>query len=640
MKAQINRDANNKLAPKKEKIIQTMKKEEQKEKKIKGKITESNEQTCASDVTENKNKKCFQLKSIKKRQNRFLGKKMERIDKSSDQNKEDKNKIKKLLYPKQKNINLQYIHLDDDNPRSKFKSLNDEENRTIFVRSFFDEMTKTELIEIFGKYGGISKIKIKSPYISFVEFTSKISADTVIKYKNKIYHKGKKLKVEYSKEQIKDDNISEITKIMEEKENENIELSESDDNTNKSMDINSKNDDDENKFSYLEKKIKNLEKKCKENKKEIKNLEERCKDNKKEIKNLKLSMNIMSEISNQTEIFSKVNLHYMNNRIELILNSYKILYMRKLSNLLLEQIYRRYSDNLGKSKINYGKIRKNIIVVLKPIKSPKKFDSIQVNLLIEYLRFIWDKSSTIIHVNDKNFPYQKEIFYEYLTNSIKSTKNKIKDNELISVENLVNILFESNNEIKSNLNSNKDNTDENNLANLIEEMISDKSSASNNNNEFSFFHNKETEKYIYLSDTEESKQSDNDIDENIIKNYIEKNFREFEFSSQLTKLIKLIKLNKDKKKYGDTIKQINPELFYNLWRESFIVEGIKKKDDYIKYLKKDKIQSLKNMGNLLCDLLAGININIFIDDPKNVDKIITTKINKNKENIEDESSSY
>ena len=46
------------------------------------------------------------------------------------------------------------------------------------------------------------------------------------------------------------------------------------------------------------------------------------------------------------------------------------------------------------------------------------------------------------------------------------------------------------------------------------------------------------------------------------------------------------------------------------------------------------------MGNLLCDLLAGININIFIDDPKNVDKIITTKIKKNKENIEDESSSY
>ena len=185
-------------------------------------------------------------------------------------------------------------------------------------------------------------------------------------------------------------------------------------------------------------------------------------------------------------------------------------------------------------------------------------------------------------MNDKNFPYQKEILYEYLTSSIKSTKNKIKDNELISVENLVNILFESNNEIKSNLNSNKDNTNENNLANLIEEMISDKSSASNNNNEFSFFHNKETEKYIYLSDTEESKQSDNDIDENIIKNYIENNFREFEFSSQLTKLIKLIKLNKDKKKYGGAIKQINPELFYNLWRESFIVEGIKKKDDYIK----------------------------------------------------------
>ena len=45
---------------------------------------------------------------------------------------------------------------------------------------------------------------------------------------------------------------------------------------------------------------------------------------------LKILMNIISEINNQIAIFSKANFNFMNNRLEIILNSYKILYMRKL----------------------------------------------------------------------------------------------------------------------------------------------------------------------------------------------------------------------------------------------------------------------------------------------------------------------
>ena len=65
-----------------------------------------------------------------------------------------------------------------------------------------------------------------------------------------------------------------------------------------------------------------------------------------------------------------------------------------------------------------------------------------VNLLIDYLRYIWDKTSSVIHVNDKSFPYQKEIFHGYLKETLKISK-KITDNNTISVKNSVNILLEN-----------------------------------------------------------------------------------------------------------------------------------------------------------------------------------------------------
>ena len=651
MTTQINRNAVKKIFHKYRKIYKPLQEKQQEGMKIKGKPTESNDQTCASDITENK--KIIQPQNIllkpektqeENRLNRFLGKKTERTKERYISIKEAKKKKNLLTHLKKEKINLHYIRSDDDNAdntRNKNEKSNKEENRTIFVRAYFDKMTKKELNEIFKKYGDISMIQVKSPKISLIEFKDKISADKVIKNKNKIFHKGRKLKVEYSKNQINDGNQSVFIK-----ETENIELSESNDNTDKSELSLKKDDGDEDKFSYLEKKIKKLEKKYsklegKYEELEGKNKELEGKNNdlegeneqrKNEINNLKIYTNIMSEINNQIEILSNNNFSYINNRLELILNSYKIIYMRKLSNLLLEQIYKKYSANLAKVKVSYGKIRKTIIVVLDPIKHPKKFDSYQVNLLIEYLRFIWDKSSSIIHVNDKDFPYQKEIFHEYLKGTIKTNKDKNINNNSISVGNLVTILFESNDEMKYNLNNNKNknHTEENKLSNLIEEMLPDKKSNSNDDSEFFFLNKKENGKFIYLSETVESKESNYDIDENEVKKYIENNCKEFDFSSHLSKLIKLIKLNKDNKNYDNAITQINAEMFYKLWKNSFQTENIKKKDNYVKYIKLDKIQSLKEMGILLCELLDGINVDVFVDDPKNIDKFIKTRIAQNK----------
>ena len=198
MTTQINRNAVKKIFHKYRKIYKPLQEKQQEGMKIKGKPTESNDQTCASDITENK--KIIQPQNIllkpektqeENRLNRFLGKKTERTKERYISIKEAKKKKNLLTHLKKEKINLQYKRSDDDNAdntRNKNEKSNKEENRTIFVRAYFDKMTKKELNEIFKKYGDISMIQVKSPKISLIEFKDKISADKVIKNKNKIFH--------------------------------------------------------------------------------------------------------------------------------------------------------------------------------------------------------------------------------------------------------------------------------------------------------------------------------------------------------------------------------------------------------------------------------------------------------------------
>ena len=65
-------------------------------------------------------------------------------------------------------------------------------------------------------------------------------------------------------------------------------------------------------------------------------------------------------------------------------------------------------------------------------------------MLIDFLRFIWEKCSSAIYINDDNFPLPKEIFYEYLKiikknlfsislsepEKIDESDDKINENEL------------------------------------------------------------------------------------------------------------------------------------------------------------------------------------------------------------------
>ena len=67
----------------------------------------------------------------------------------------------------------------------------------------------------------------------------------------------------------------------------------------------------------------------------------------------------MNDIDNQKDIYYKTKINGINKKVKLIMNSYKILYMRKLANLLLQKIYKKYSHCLGKTYIEYGNKKEN-----------------------------------------------------------------------------------------------------------------------------------------------------------------------------------------------------------------------------------------------------------------------------------------
>ena len=147
---------------------------------------------------------------------------------------------------------------------------------------------------------------------------------------------------------------------------------------------------------------------------------------------IKMSLNIMDEIDKQKDIYYRTKINNVNKNMLLLLNSYKVLFIRKLANLLLSEIYSNYSESLIK------------VTISNDIKEISEIPWYQINLLIDFLRFIWEKCSSAIYINDDNFPLPKEIFYEYLKiikknlfsislsepEKIDESDDKINENEL------------------------------------------------------------------------------------------------------------------------------------------------------------------------------------------------------------------
>ena len=556
------------------------------------------------------------------RQNIFLEQKRRRENPKVKKRKSYDIKERKSEENKKQNINIITLEeSDEDEPEEK------EEKKTLFIKSNYYYLTTEDIKElrnIFKKYGALKTINISSKGFGFVEFYDKNSASTAINNKDKILFKQKKLRIEYAKYKIikdiypkpkgknkqkrkkKEIDIQQLTKKNAKKRKENDIKKNINQGTNNNSKDNSRIEELESKFNKLE----------------------------KEIQDLKISIRVLTEINNQSEIYMNANINYLKKKLRLIINAYKILYMRKLANLILDQLYNKYRDYLEKFKVQVGNNNKyNFIAVKSDIKAVNDIDSIQINLIIDFLRYIWDKGSTIIHINDKNIKIQKEILYFYLGYSEKTIDEKIKTGEMVEIQEIVGLIFENKEEKKSKNNKKieKDNNLDNNLINQIKNMIKEENinKPKNKSSKKKVFQIND-ENIISLSDSEDFIEQNNQIIEEKLKSIIGGELIKIDLSSQMKMLIKKIKINQEIKEIiEDNVEDINGEFLYNLWKQTFFNDKCKLKKLFTKYNNKESISTLQEMGFYLCELLGGTKIDIFIEDPKNIDKNIPRHKNQN-----------
>ena len=533
--------------------------------------------------------------SESERLNKFIEKKTKRED--TNKIKKRKEDIKDKRDYKNKSNNITLINLDESDSESK-EDLNINENmnenfeekkqRTIFIKTFGQKIKESDLNHIFKDYGIILKVKKKSDYSYLIEFKDKSSANKV--FKTKLFFQGKKVDIQVAKDIISDkikkdenekESIENIIKSIEEKQNKEknkvvtmrnkIEIERHEKKETKKeetyLDIEkekAKNDGEENVIPKILEVLNNLTR-------DVQNL-------KNVVENQNKIINIMNDIDNQKDIYYKNKINGINKKVKLIMNSYKILYMRKLANLLLQKIYKKYSHFLGKTYIEYGnkkeKKKVDVIAVLPNIKKLDTVESYNINLLIDFLRFVWKKCSTGIHINDENFPFQKEILYEYLNPVKKINNKKIVNNNLeksMKIKEIINLIFEENNERDENSENFK--ILESDLVKEIKNKIKEGlilNKTEENINKINF----EEEDILTIS----SSESDDDFGENEIKNIIQKSVNEVDLSLIIKKLFKLIKANqKNNNNINDNIIDINGEYLYKLWKRTFINEEYKKR---------------------------------------------------------------
>ena len=611
--------------------------------KKESKSSESYEQTNISESNGNKkskdqnrfNKKESQRNESekmddKKRQNKFLERKRERSNNDSKEN-ERRDNMANITENYGRNkitfIDISESESEDESiietHEKKKESPEEIRKRTIFVKYYGEKIKESNLYEIFKVYGSISKVKLKSKRAGLVEFKDKNSINRIMNKKKNIYFNGKQLKINSANDiiqEMREKSLNNIKKGLSKQKEKIVE---------KFIDIN------ENLEEKNISKIEELEKKEKKNEryidielgkekiegydnatltKIVNNLIIKFSEYKEEIKDIKISLNIMDEIDKQKDFYYKTQFNNINKNMRLLLNSYKVLFIRKLANLLLDEIYSNYSEFL----IKVGIRQKTIIAVNPKISGIGEIPCYQINLLIDFLRFIWEKCSSAIHINDENFPLQKEIFYEYLR-TIKKTSDKIeKTVEPMEINDIIGLIFEKKNENTSN--PDKNDMEDSHLIKEIKNKIKFNTPKSNNikmnNDEDDIF-------TISLPKPGKIDESNDKINENEIKKIIQENIKEIDISSKIAKLIGLIKMNQEEKKnIKDNIEEINGKYLYNLWKNSFINLKYKKNKEYIKYNPKDKIMSLEQMGLLVCNLLKGITITLFVHDPTNIDKNI------------------
>ena len=212
---------------------------------------------------------------------------------------------------------------------------------------------------------------------------------------------------------------------------------------------------------------------------------QRVQELKNQIKDFGLSRYLDKALNKNLKNFSEKKIALLEEQYHKIMNSYKILYFRKISNLILDCLFKNHGAKFSKTeaiflndeKPELKKKKFPIICVSKSVDKILNVDKYLINLIIDFLMYMKDFTSAIIHLSEFSYSFQIEILSQYIGHKVEKSNNKY----YINTEELINLLFQQDNTnnkigeepiIKKNLNINNidniDNKIDNNIDNSHE----------------------------------------------------------------------------------------------------------------------------------------------------------------------------
>ena len=364
-------------------------------------------------------------------------------------------------------------------------------------------------------------------------------------------------------------------------------------------------------------------------KKKIETLEDKIEINETQI-------GIMYEIMSQSDDFYNKKFDSLNNKIKSLSNSFKVLYFRKLSNLLYNRIVEKYKNQLAKTKKIFGPEGKKFgLIVAK--NNIEDIEKLKFNLLLDFLRHIKKISSKIIHFRGfEGIQIQKEIFYELIDIKREKDAKNFKRTGVLKIKDIADNIFEEKNEKKEKDISEIEITQ---FDKIIDQYIEEQEKIEKANKEDDKNVQNQEEKVINEKIDEEDEYKDKK-DENKSNESLENKLIKIMSGKSSVSKIKtsnLLRIFKDKallnKRNNEILsienKEVNPSFYYLSWKTSFKDIEYKKTKEFQNFVdfERNKI-SLNDMNNYVKKLLENETFNFFKEDPDDNDNLINEIIDE------------
>ena len=270
----------------------------------------------------------------------------------------------------------------------------------------------------------------------------------------------------------------------------------------------------------------------------------------------------------------------------------------------------------------------------------QKIPKNKINQIIDFLMFLKEKCSNIIHFSDKSSVLQLELLTEILGGNI--TKTEKTEKSYLSATQALSILFDDLNAFPQNITINKlsDNDEEKMFLNQLKEELNkikmEKLNEDSKNNETSFLLT-ENRSEETVENTSQSQNNNGNTVFNTIRDilYPNKNQKEIilgkiEKSMELLSTIQLVK--NDYENLNASLKGVKDKRKYDIsflfleWKNSF-KQGYRREELFQKLVKLEKDITIESIKNNLTVLVPNLKIEIFHEDFHNFTNNISSTLN-------------